>query len=180
MVLLWTLVCPIHIHTMSIKDLTDEQFDFWAAGFFDADGCIARRNSKTKGVNISITISQADPTILFELKRRYGGYIYHVKPNAKAHQVKTFYIYRIFVINDILSFLKRIGPYFVSKKKQYDVVLPYLETRAWLDMTIDEHKQFLDNLTAMKKENFNLSSLSEENFNEISSSAKNDLRAGGF
>lgn len=164
---------------MDFSKLDDTQWDIWAGGFFDADGCISARTTR-QGMGIHLGIGQADPSVLFEFKRRYGGNIHHTKPSTKAHQVKCFYQYKVSSIDGVLNMLKRLAPYLASKKKQCDAAIPYIEERRWKTMTDEEFTKFFDELRKFKKENFSLQSLSEDDYENISNRKKDELRAGGF
>lgn len=164
---------------MNLQNLTNEQFDIWAAGFFDADGCF-QSHHQGKNMGIYLSICQADPTILFEFKRRYGGSIGHNKANVKANQVKSFYKYSTTSYDTVLAMIKRIAPYLVSKKAQANIIIPYLESKQWITMTKEDYDKFFTELSSMKKLNITLDKLSEDDFNTLTNKNKSELKAAGF
>lgn len=159
-----------------VDKLSDEQFDIWMAGFFDADGMIYsdKRNKQCFGIKIS----QADPTILFEITMRYGGIIRYRLPSAKANQVKPWYSWELNREVERISFLKRIYPYLVSKKGQAKLALDLWDEedfKTYRSLSLERRMDLIAQSTEMKKRQFPYESLTPEQQDMVTLSQKMQL-----
>jgi len=98
----------------------------WIAGFFDGEGCITVLVELTKrGYHrnrLHVSLTQKDPTVLYEVKNEFGGNVYPKRKNDNS-----CYHWIICSLN-ALPFLLAIQPYAKIKKYQIDLAVRFLET----------------------------------------------------
>jgi hypothetical protein len=100
----------------------------YAAGFVDAEGCIAigKNNSSASGLIYSarITVSNRSKEVIDYLVHHFGGYYTRSKPpNERCNEN---YLWHVTSSQHIERFLSQIYPYLRVKSSQADVLREYL------------------------------------------------------
>lgn len=117
----------------------------WIAGFFDGEGCIctcpARRGARSRVLDVSI--SQAYPAPLEDIKQIFGGYLHALHP-AIGHR-KTVYNWKV-QAKKAEAFLRAIQPFVRVKHKQIELALKMrdLINIPQLDKTEDTYNEVIE------------------------------------
>lgn len=96
------------------------------AGFFDGEGTVGIKRTKSKNPKLPPTLSpfatvgQIAPEVLRQLKAEFGGNI-HCKPLGAKNGV--FWVWQIGGSKSTLPFLRAIVPYSIVKKAEIEVVI---------------------------------------------------------
>ncbi len=107
----------------------------WLAGFFDGEGCfkITKQHGKNgkEYKHASIMLSQSGEDgllILLKIQQEYGGKIYHHLKIGEHKATKN--AYKLYWNKDEgKTFLNRIIPRLILKRKDAELVLSYLERK---------------------------------------------------
>jgi len=105
----------------------------WAAGFFDGEGCIQIRKSKTGNkmyYTLLVSIDNTDPRPLLDLKRIMGG-VTKLKGAQSIHSDtwENRSVWRWAVMSKQAELILRsLLPYLRNKKEEAELALLYRET----------------------------------------------------
>lgn len=104
----------------------------YLAGLLDGEGyfgLMTRRVKTHDGYQqqghtptVKMAFTTRDAQILYELHKKYGGYIYH----KKAHKTSLSAIqWELKTKSKLIEFLPKIIPYLILKKEQAEILLEY-------------------------------------------------------
>lgn len=118
-----------------MKNLTNEQFWIWLAGFIDGEGCIYI--SRTKNENrwgyqytLRLEITQANKELLDSIKERvgFGSNTWNKNINAVKNRVSKRQVYSIkWSSRKAYEILKKLYPYLVVKRAQASMGMEFQE-----------------------------------------------------
>src|SRR3990167_2808111 len=118
--------CPCEsCNRYDIIDYMDNQY---AAGFFDADGCVMiKNNRRDKQFPIEANVSNTYFKVLEFFLEKYGGTIDDVGADYRKNtNWKRIWRWRI-VNKPALPFLKQILPYLIVKKERVELAIYFWE-----------------------------------------------------
>jgi len=129
--------------------------DAWAAGFFDADGCVRigkqrrRREGRTVYALRAIVAQSADecPETLLALQSEFGGSL-SSSPDRRRGNRKPKWEW-LLASRKAERFLRRIFPYVVGKREQVRLALEYRE-RAMGPGKDDLRERYYQRISALK------------------------------
>lgn len=107
----------------------------YIAGFVDGEGCIRAhyRNSKIHRPMCVLDIGQSEKNkeVLYILEKftKNSGINCHI--NTKQNKGKSYVTFRIGHHKHLLTFLKKIYPFLITKKFDAGIVIAYIENRNW-------------------------------------------------
>ena len=118
-----------------MKNLTDEQFYIWLAGFMDGEGCIyvsRTKNSNRWGYQytLRVELTQANKQLLEDIIERvgFGSNIWNKALNAIKNRKSKRNVYAIkWSSRQAHELLKKIYPYMVVKKAQASLGMEFQE-----------------------------------------------------
>lgn len=104
------------------------EFDIWAAGFWEGEGWLSKASGKNKnsffvGINQALVDDRDIESIMNKLKNTYGGNVYFYKKDKYNPNAKDQLTWRLSKGSDVINFIKRIYPYCYFRKKQLEKVL---------------------------------------------------------
>lgn len=110
------------------------------AGFFDGEGWITvatykpRKRKKTSSLyqpppKLVVGIGNMNPSVLIEIYKEFGGYLYQRKPQSKNHFGEEGIYILSFYGDNLKLFLEKITPYLRMKKPLAELALEFTKTQ---------------------------------------------------
>jgi len=97
----------------------------WMAGFFDGEGSLhISKSGKRSGPLLRCSICQANPVIMFEIHRKYGGTISVWKSKVNDKSVTKLEMRNTILVR---NFLEDIYPYLRLKDLEAECALSFLD-----------------------------------------------------
>ena len=152
-------------------DIKSSNFDIWAAGFFDGEGCVLVARCKNNGVRggwnyyLQVSIAQQDRRPLELINSKFGGAI-RLNRGKATYEKKKEHVYTWSLVlsgTNAYSFLKAIQPYCVVKFEQVT------EALRW---PINDGKQYRGSWNAMPEEERSLRAEIRDNLISLRESVK--------